>query len=407
MVSPDPAPARTSRTTRHLTVEDFEQSLKLGGEAFGVMPAGATPPTPAGSVAPGRHTWGTFEGDRLLARVVGREFHSWFGGARVATCGVAGVTVVAEHRGDGLLAPLLRELLVEAAGSGEVVSTLFPTAPGIYRGLGYEVVGAKDTVEIRTADLERVRRPERTTVRRATTADFDAVRHVYDTWAAAQNGPLTRSGPSFAADAEEFVDSFTGVTLAEEDGKVVGFASWDRGQGYDATSTIEVSDLLGLTADATRALWRVLGSFGAVTGHVHLETSGDDVARLVLPTAGWRLVESRSYMLRVLDVAGAFTARAFGIDADVTFAVAGDPLGMLDGDYRLVTAPAGGPTRCERVDAPDGVPTFTPQGLALAYAGAQGCGSLRLAGHLTGPDHHDATLDALLGGRRVHIRDYF
>jgi hypothetical protein len=50
---------------------------------------------------------------------------------------------------------------------------------------------------------------------------------------------------------------------------------------------------------------------------------------------------------------------------------------------------------------------FDVRGLALAYAGTQSCANLRLAGLLTGPDAHDATLDALLGGRQLHIRDYF
>jgi hypothetical protein len=30
-----------------------------------------------------------------------------------------------------------------------------------------------------------------------------------------------------------------------------------------------------------------------------------------------------------------------------------------------------------------------------------------MAGHLTGPAVHDAVLDALLGSRPVHVRDYF
>lgn len=391
--------------TRPLTSDDAVQSLALGEEAFGAPPAGTTPSTPQPPVAPGRHAWGTFEGERLLAQTVGREYHSWYGGTQVSTCGIADVTVAAEHRGDGLLVPLMRKVLTEALERGEVLSTLFPTAPGIYRGLGYEIIGAKDTVEIRTIDLDRVRPPQRTTLRRATAADFPAVRHVYDTWAAAQNGPLTRTGPSFAAEANEFIASCTGVTLALEGDQVVGFASWDRGQGYDASAAIEVSDLLALTPDAHRALWRMLASFAAVTGHVRLETSGDDAARLVLPSAGWHVTASRPYMLRLLDVAGAFRARSFGIDADLTFSVAGDPLGLLDGGYRLTVAD--GRTDCEPIGSADDVPTFSPQGLSLAYAGSQGCASLRLAGHLTGADRYDAALDALLGGRRVHIRDYF
>lgn len=51
---------------------------------------------------------------------------------------------------------------------------------------------------------------------------------------------------------------------------------------------------------------------------------------------------------------------------------------------------------------------LTPHGLALLWSGAQSCGNLRLAGHLTdGSPADDAALDALLGGRQLHVRDYF
>ena len=53
--------------------------------------------------------------------------------------GIAAVAVRPEHRGSGLLAPLFAALLADARERGAVVSTLFPTAPGIYRRLGYEV----------------------------------------------------------------------------------------------------------------------------------------------------------------------------------------------------------------------------------------------------------------------------
>ncbi len=353
-----------------------------------------------------RHAWGTFEDGRLVARVVGREFHSWFGGVEVATCGLAGVTVIAERRGAGLLEELMVALLGEASQRGEVLSTLFPTAPGIYRRFGYELVGSLDEVEVPTRDLAAVRAPAGVHTRRATAADVEAVRGVYDAWAAAQNGPLTRRGPSFPASAEELVAEFTGITLAvDEDGEVVGYASWRRGPGYDASATIEVSDLLALTADGYRALWRVLGSFAAVTGQVRLSTSGDEVARLVLPAGTWQVVRSRPYMLRVHDVVGALVARPPAGDTDLSFTVAGDPVGTMDGGYRLRVS--GGVTTCERTEVTDTAPVLSPQGLALAYAGVQSCANLRMAGHLAGPGTHDAAIDALLGGRRVHIRDYF
>jgi hypothetical protein len=81
-------------------------------------------------------------------------------------------------------------------------------------------------------------------------------------------------------------------------------------------------------------------------------------------------------------------------------------VGRTDGGYRLRVAATG--TTCERDDAgaADG-PTFSPQGLALAWAGVQTCANLRMTGHLAGPATYDATLDALLGAGRLHVRDYF
>jgi predicted acetyltransferase len=414
-------PTPDDHVLRPLTPADLDAAGALGVEAFGAPPAGSPATPPPARPRPGRHAWGTFDaGGRLVAKVVGLELASWFGGVPVPTCGVAGVTVVAERRGDGLLGDLFRAVLGEARARGEVVSTLYPTAPGIYRRLGYELVGALDRVELPTAELLRVRAPAagpgRVTTRRATPADAEAVRRVYDRWAAAQHGPLTRRGPLFPQTDEEPFADLTGLTLAVDgdsdgDGEVLGYAAWRRGEGYDETSTIEVDDLLATSADAYRALWRVIGSFSTVTGRVRLSTSGDDPARLLLPGGSWKVVGTHPYALRLLDVERAFGLRPpAGPPAgpstgatELSFTVAGDTLGHLDGGYRLRVAD--GATACERGTA-DG-PTFTPQGLALAWAGVQSCANLRMLGHLTGPASYDATLDALRGAGRVHVRDYF
>ncbi len=385
----------TRTAPRPLEAGDLPQILALSREAFGDFP---TPP-PADYPPPGRHNWGTFVGDVLAAKVTGRAYHSWFHGREVATNGIASVAVAAEHRGAGLLDDLMAAVLEEGLRErGEVISTLFPTAPGIYRRYGYELISSYDAVEIPTARLASVPKPEATTVRRAVAADVDAVRHTYATWAAAQNGPLTRTGASFPADADAFLGAFTGVTVAEADGQVVGYASWNRGTGYAASATIEIADLVGLTHDATLALWRVFASFASVTGHVRLLTSGRDSARLVLPFDGWHVVSSHPYMLRVHDVPGAFAGLA--PSGPIDFSVAGDLLGTIDGDWSLT--PHG-----EVVAGTAGGPTFAPRGLALFYAGAASCADLRMAGLLTGPTDQDAALDLLFDGRQLHIRDYF
>jgi predicted acetyltransferase len=397
---------------RLLTLDDHESSFRLGALAFGAPPYPSTVP-PAPAVLPeGRQVWGAFDGDDLVARVAAHAYESWWHGARVATCGIAGVTVAPERRGEGLLVPLFEAALGAATERGEALSTLFPTANGIYRPLGYEVVSSYDTVVLTTAELAMVRPPAATRTRRARPADVPALKQVYDAWAAAQNGPLTRTGPRFAETDQELLDEFTAISLAVDTGpdgreRVVGYALWDRGEGYDpATTVLEVHELVAVTPDGHRALWRMLGTHTSVAGRVRLHTSGEDPARLVLPTAAWAVESRHPYMLRVSDPAAALSGLPSpGIRAEAGFAVAGDRLRTADGTYRLTLGDE--PSTCRRTaDEPD-LPTFTTQGLALRYAGAQSCANLRMTGHLTGPPTHDAVLDALLGARPLHVRDYF
>jgi predicted acetyltransferase len=393
-------------TVRRLTAGDAEQSRRLGFEAFGVP---ETPPTEPASVdLPGSAWFGAFdEFGFLAARMLDREFESWFGGVPVSTCGIAGVTVAAEYRGQGLLTPLFAATLRHAKERGALISGLFPTAAGIYRRFGYELIANYVTVEVRTHALAAVPRPTSVRTRRAGAADVDAVRDIYDAWACAQNGPLTRRGPSFPVTEKEFIEHFTGVTLAVDDaGTVCGFASWSRGQHYGETGVIEVADLLATSADGYRGLLAALGSFVTVTPTIRIDTSGDDLARLILPGLEWRVVDSSPYMLTILDVGGALSALRYPpfVTAALSFSITGDFLAENNGPYVLDVA--GGVAQCSPGRNVDRV--FTPRGLALLVSGAQSCANIRAAGQLNGGDvDQDLNWDALFGGRQQHIRDYY
>jgi predicted acetyltransferase len=394
-----------TRSVRQLTAEDAVQARRLGFEAFGVP---AAPPTDPPSVDQPGFTWfGAFDADVLAARVVDREFESWFGGACLPTCGIAGVTVAAEYRGQGLLTPLFVEALRYAKQRGSLISGLFPTAARIYRRFGYELIADYVSVEVRTQALASVTPPQTVRTRRARVEDFDAVRQIYDAWASGQNGPLTRRGVSFTATAEQFLDSFTGVTLAiGQADAVCGFASWNRGPGYGEKAVIEVADLLAITGEGYRALLAALGSFVTVTPTLRIATSGDDLARLFLPGVEWRVAHSSPYMIKILDVRGALSAARYpaGMTVQLNFSITNDFLAENNGSYQLDVA--GGQARCTAGIGGDRV--FTPQGLALLFAGVQSTTNLRAAGHLSGGDvDQDLDWDALFGGRQQHIRDYY
>src|SRR3954453_2444252 len=151
---------------RRLTAADFGDADRLLTEAFGPRSPANPPPTPESYMRPGRHSCGAFIDGEMVAHASGNEFASWVRAVEVPTCGVGGVTVVAERPGTGLLHGLVTAVLGEASARGEAISTLFPTAPGVYRRLGYEVVGSYDTVSVPAVLLASVAAPAATTTRR-------------------------------------------------------------------------------------------------------------------------------------------------------------------------------------------------------------------------------------------------
>lgn len=387
---------------RPLTFDDAEQSRRLSLEAFGSFPGPVPELTPETWPGPGMEPWGAFDSGRLVAKVVNRVFDSWYGGRLVRTAGIAGVTVVAEERGHGLLSGLFDAVLGHARDEGAAISTLYPTAPGIYRKFGYELVGELLNLRIPLASLATIRPADGITLRRATTEDAPAIRAAYDVWATQQNGPLSRRGISFPATDAELIEAFTAITLAcAPTGEVLGYAPWNRGSGYDGTGSIDVDDLIALTPAAAAELLRFFGGFSSVAAQIDLETSGFDPALLSIPHNTWTQHDRHQYMLRLLDVPAALSARSWSVDASVPFSVTGHG---LDGSFVLEVADHVG--QCTPAEDPRG-PHFTSYGIGMLYAGAQSCANLRFAGHLTGPTTYDSVLDALFGGRQFHIRNYF
>lgn len=382
---------------RQLTDADMKQAMRLGAESFGNTP---TPDELPSSAREGREWFGAFDGDLLVGQAINREFHSWFGGVAIPTAGVAFVGVTAEYRGRGIVRPLLGALLASALERGSVVSTLFPSAPRIYRGLGYERITDLSIASIPTAALTGLP-PSSTTTRRATADDLDAIRAVYDAWATEQNGVLTRTSPSMGGLDADGLGSLSGVTLAVDGtGAVTGYAAWNRGEGYGDEAVLEVLDLIARDADAYRAMLTMLATFAGVAPTTTIRTSGDDVVRLLLPSLHWNVTTTTPYMLSILDVDQALSLRGYPgiISAELAFSVGG---------ARHVLSLKDGSGSCAAADHDD-TRELTPHGLASLFAGAQSCANLRSTSQLIGGDRaDDEAWDAAFGGRQVHIRDHF
>lgn len=366
-------------TVEPLGPEDVQPAWELSRLAFGGDPAAAPPAEPA----PGLRFGIRDRRGRLVAQARLRDDEQWWGGRRVPMGGVASVAVHPDARGSGLAGRLVQHLLGVMAERGQVVSALFPTVVPLYRRAGWEVVGSIDETRLATRDLAPLEAPSCSV--RTATADEDsaAVQVLRDAQARAGGGALTRSGPLYPEGPGEAFDCDV-VALAEDaEGRPRGYLSYDRGRGYrDGAGELHVWEMAAETPDAVRALLTSLARWHPVAGSTLWRGPVDE---LVLLTAGPvpAPVRRESWMLRVVDPAGAVQARGY------------PPERTAAATFRLVEAD--GSERSWRLSVADGAGVLEPargagagpllhvRGLALLYSGAASTPLLLRTGLLSEP----------------------
>jgi predicted acetyltransferase len=390
---------------RELTVDDLDASWELGRLAFG-----STSKRPASTTVevPGMTRYGAFDGSgRLVGKAVDLHHDQWWTGRAVPAADVAGVAVAPESRGRGVARALLTVLLAGAHERGAAVSALYPTVAAPYRSFGWEAAGVLRTVNLTTAALPRHRPAPHLSVRAGTPADLDAVADLYERVTRHRNGMLTRRGKLydyFAADAGLPGD---GLTLVEDDGDLVGYASWQRGRGYGADSVLTVDEALATTAEAARELVGVLAGWASVAPTLRLCPLDGDAVSAHLPLEAARDHERDLWMHRPVDVVRAVSARGWPTHARgaVDFHLT-DPLADWNtGTWRL--AVADGAAELTRIDGEVDL-RLDVRGFALLYAGAAQARSVAHAGLLDCAGHADpSALDLLGAGGPAQLLDYF
>lgn len=378
---------------RVLTPDDRAQAVALGALAFGGDPsAPATPPPPAA------RSWGLFEDDVLLAKTTLRPYTQWWGGRRVPMAGVAGVAVHPDARGRGSARRLLTTL-VQQARHEQPVSVLFPTAPGIYRTLGWEVVGTLEQTRLPVSAFAGVGEPGGVRLRAARHDDLPALTRLWHEQGAATDGLLTRDGPSFPQGLQDLLGAQV-VQLAEDADGPAGYLAYDRGRGYGAHAELTTRELVARTPGAASALLRSLASWDSVVGSVSWRGALTDL-RLLVRAALPPPATSQPWMLRVLDAPAAVAARGYppAVRTSARFTLVDPLVPEHEGDWELTVADGRGAL----ARASPGGPRLHVRGLALLWAGVATTTSLQRSGLLEGPA---PGLD-VVGGPGPQAPDYF
>ncbi|MFF0471170.1 enhanced intracellular survival protein Eis [Micromonospora zamorensis] len=390
---------------RELTTDDLDAAWVLGRVAFGATSERAASTTVA---VPGMSRYGAFDDSgRLVGKAVDLHHDQWWSGRAVPAADVAGVAVAPEARGRGVGRAMLTALLAGARERGAAVSALYPTVAAPYRACGWEAAGVLRTVDLATAALPRHRPSPDLTVRAGTPADLKAVADLYERVARHRNGMLTRRGELFDFFAADRGLPGDGLTLVEDHGDLVGYATWQRGRGYGADSVLTVDEALAVTPDAAREIVGVLGSWASVAPTLRLCPLDGDAVSPHLPLESARDHERDLWMHRPVDVARAVSARGWPAHARgvVDFGLTDTLAEWNTGTWRLTVAD--GAAELTRVDGEADL-RLDVRGFALLYAAAAPARSVAQAGllhHSAGVD--PAALDLLGAGGQAQLLDYF
>ncbi|MFB6617397.1 GNAT family N-acetyltransferase [Streptomyces sp. NPDC056367] len=316
------------------------------------------------------------------------------GGASVPSSAVSNVGVLPTHRRQGLLSRMMADELAAAKARGDVLSTLIAAEYPIYGRYGYGPAAAVSEWEI---DVPRTGLDPRFAAPadggRIDLVDVEEVRRVgpelHERLRARTHGAVNRNERwwNLATGLEEmsyrpYKEKFHAVYRTAA-GEVTGLAVYGADDHWtDAKvpqNTVQVNDLLAVTPQAERALWRFLCSIDWVakvrTGY---RAPDDLVAQLLPDPRSARIVTAADFLwVRLLDVVRALAARTYAVPGILVLDVA-DAAGLSDGRYRL---DAGGGT-CERTEDPADL-SLDVSALGSLYLGDESAVRLAALGRVT------------------------
>jgi len=393
---------------RAVRPDDLDAHLDLAERSFG-------PRSPAERdrwrrstarvIAQGR-SLGAFAGDRLAGAAVIRDMRQWWCGRAVPMAGVSAVMVAPEDRGRGIARRLMAALLNEVAAQGYPLSALYPATMPLYRSLGWELAGVRDTAVIPARSLRDLAPPDAAIpplgpdlaarsprLRRAAPGEAEAVNSVIGRVreAARDCGPITWD---VASVADWLADPDLYAYLCDD-----GFLIYRWHNGNDALF-VEGAEAISTTTQ--RAFWTHVGAHASIAEQVYARVGPAD-AFWWLPRERDADVDHRSrWMLRVVDAPASIAARGFpsAVSLCVPLVIADEVRTANSGRWQFTVAQGQGALDpVSPLTAPADPPlTLGARGLAALYAGTP-VTTLRQASLAAGGSpEQDAALDAAFAG---------
>jgi predicted acetyltransferase len=326
------------------------------------------------------------------------------GGALLPCAGVTAVGVSQTHRRRGLLRRMMTAALDEAVERGEPVAMLYASEAAIYGRFGFGITGPGlgHRIDRGTAFRDPV---DPRLVEAVTPAEAVATwPDVFERFRAQRPGCVDRDAPAWrlalVEDPPSSRHGASGRRLVQVPGR--GYATYrvkDRFEENLPRGEVRVGELVATDPEAEAALWQHVCDIDLTTEVIAGGRPQDDVlpALLVDPLRARTRVSAPLYA-RLLDVAAAFSGRAYDVEGAVTLEVH-DADRDQSGTYHLEVGPDG--AEVDRVErAPDlSMPVDVAASVWLGGVRASGLrDARRLVEHVPGAA---VRLDRLVAAERA------
>jgi predicted acetyltransferase len=344
--------------------------------------------------------------DRIEGCVALLPKGQFFGGRAVPGEGWAAVGVPLEARGDGQARRMLEAVLIEERARGVALVPLYASTQALYRRLGFETAGAANLYRMNPADLRPGDRDLPAT--RIDPLDTARLAPLYQGAAAAHPGWLDRGPAHWGRLTLTAPDEVLYAYLLGDPAAPEGYLLYSMKAEGDRFA-ISVRDRVTLSPAAHRRLWSLLADSRSMVRVLRWTGPGQDADTLCVPEQSWQIESAERWMLRLVNLPLALTARGYPAAARgaLTLTVT-DPLFPENtGPWRLTVE--GGQGRVEEArGAEDGAGLRLSIGaLAPLYSGLFSASALQARGAIEGPTAAVAMADTLFAGPEPWMPDRF
>jgi predicted acetyltransferase len=340
--------------------------------------------------------------ERLAGGLAVQRMPQWYGGRRVPCGVVRAVAVAPQFRGARVGDRLMRAALLEMRQAGVAVSMLFPATQVLYRRVGYEQAGAWVEQSARVEDFPTESPPM--AVERIELTD-PRLRPLYQERARRSSGLLDRS--------EWLWNRTLNPPLAPLELFAYLFGPPDAPEGYlllhverndERKGDMTLRDRALLTPAAVARARAFIAHHRSTIERVWLTGGVNDPLLIGLPNQTAEITRRTAWMLRLVDVPAALSARGYapGVEVDVHLLVRDDVLGPAE--QRLVLRIRGG--QGEVIPGGNGDVELDVRGLAAMYSGFLSPDEIASLGYLGGAPGAAHALSAAFSGPQPTVHEW-